>query len=179
MLLYSLAGKFRHRDRMLKMIEWKGNETVLDVGTGRGLLMIGAAKNLTTGKSVGIDIWKAEDLSKNKMENTILNAELEGVRDKIEVKNDDATKMSFPDETFDVVMSNLCIHNIYSLDGRRKACSEIVRVLKKGGTGIISDYRHMKEYKKNFEKAGLKTEFYPANYFFTFPPLGILKIKKQ
>src|SRR5215831_577793 len=43
-LLYVKIGKFRHRDRMLDVVPWKGNEHVLDVGTGRGLLMIGAAK---------------------------------------------------------------------------------------------------------------------------------------
>ena len=44
MLVYSKWGKFRHRDRMLNMIAWRGDEHVLDVGTGRGLLIIGAAK---------------------------------------------------------------------------------------------------------------------------------------
>jgi len=34
---------------------------VLDVGCGRGLLLIGAARRLTTGKAVGVDIWQAED----------------------------------------------------------------------------------------------------------------------
>jgi arsenite methyltransferase len=37
-------------------------ENVLDVGTGQGLLMNGAAKHLTTGKSIGIDIWISKDL---------------------------------------------------------------------------------------------------------------------
>ena len=65
MLAYSLAGKYKHRDRMLNMITWTGKEQVLDIGTGKGLLMIGAAKRLTTGKSIGIDIWNAEDLTGN------------------------------------------------------------------------------------------------------------------
>ena len=48
MLIYALAGKFRHRERMLAKVAWNGSEQVLDVGTGRGLLLIGAAKRLTS-----------------------------------------------------------------------------------------------------------------------------------
>jgi hypothetical protein len=35
-LLYVKVGKFRHRDYMLGMHTWKGDEQVLDVGCGRG-----------------------------------------------------------------------------------------------------------------------------------------------
>ena len=178
MLLYSVYGKLKHRDRILNLIDWKGNEMVLDVGTGRGLLMIGAAKRLTTGKSIGIDIWNMEDLTKNTMENTMDNAVLEGVNDKVEIKNDNATNMSFADNTFDVVISNLCLHNIYNIEERKQACNEIARVLKTGGIGIISDFKHMRENKNNFIEAGLQTEVLPGSYFTTFPPLAILKIKK-
>ena len=178
MLLYSVYGKLKHRDRILNMIDWKGSEMVLDVGTGRGLLAIGAAKRLTTGKSTGIDIWNMEDLTKNKIENTIDNAVFAGVKDKVEIKNENATSMSFADNTFDIVISNLCLHNIYNMQDRKKACNEICRVLKKGGIGIISDFRHIKEYKNNFLQSGLQTEILPASYFTTFPPLAILKINK-
>lgn len=178
MLIYSIYGKRKHRDRMLNLVNWKGNETVLDIGTGRGLYMIGAAKKLTTGKSTGIDIWNAEDLTKNSMENTINNAILEGVKDKVEVKNENAMNMSFPDNTFDLIFSNQCLHNMYNAEDRKKACNEISRVLKNGGTGIISDFRHMKEYKNNFVQSGLKAEMLPASYLTTYPPLPILKIQK-
>src|SRR5579885_2484667 len=43
MLVYAKYGKFRHRDRMLGYVSWRGDEQVLDVGTGRGLLLVGAA----------------------------------------------------------------------------------------------------------------------------------------
>jgi arsenite methyltransferase len=112
MIIYAKHGKFLHRDRMLGMLNWKGDEQVLDVGAGRGLLMIGAAKKLTTGKAVGIDIWSTKDLSGNAMEKTLRNADLEGVRNKIDVQSGDASAMKFPDASFDVVVSNLCIHNI-------------------------------------------------------------------
>jgi SAM-dependent methyltransferase len=119
MLLYAKVGKFYHRDQMLARIIWTGHETVLDVGTGRGLLMIGAARKLTTGKAVGIDVWSKTDLSGNSLEKTKLNVNLAGVSARVEVKNDDATALTFPDASFDVVLSNLCIHNVPTRGGPR------------------------------------------------------------
>src|SRR5438552_9399431 len=53
MLWGSLHGKRLVRDWMLRRIPWRGDERVLDVGCGRGLMMIGAAERLTTGRAVG------------------------------------------------------------------------------------------------------------------------------
>jgi arsenite methyltransferase len=178
MILYSKWGKFRHRDRMLKMIDWKGSENVLDVGTGRGLLMLAAAKHLTTGKSVGIDIWSAKDLSGNTMEATIRNAELEGVRERIEVQNGDATAMRFADDSFDVILSNVCIHNIPTRKARDRACSEIARVLKPGGTALISDFIHTADYVKAFRAAGTVASRTGMDFLFTFPWLRIVEVHK-
>jgi ubiquinone/menaquinone biosynthesis C-methylase UbiE len=178
MVLYAKFGKFRHRDRMLNLVSWRGDEQVLDVGTGRGLLMIGAAKRLNSGKAIGIDIWNEADLSGNKKENTLKNAELEGVASKIEIKDEDARKMSFADETFDVVLSNLCLHNIPDKEGRRQACREIARVLKPNGIAVLSDFKSNKLYESVFKDLGLKTKLSYQSIFDTFPPLRTLKVNK-
>ena len=178
MILYAKAGKFRHRDRMLAMVDWKGNESVLDVGTGRGLLMIGAARKLTTGRAVGIDIWSTTDLSGNSMENALSNAEVEGVRERVEVQNVDATAMKFPDNHFDVVLSNLCLHNIPTREARDKACREIARVLKPGGKAIISDYKNAGQYAEVLKSAGAVRRRGPY-LFDTFPPLRIVQVEKR
>lgn len=178
MVIYAKHGKFLHRDRMLRRVDWKGNESVLDVGTGRGLLMIGAAKKLTTGKSVGIDIWSTKDLSGNAMEKTLQNADLEGVRNKVEVQSGDASAMKFPDASFDVVVSNLCIHNIPTREGRNQACREIVRVLKPGGKAIISDFIKTGDYVKAFNSAGAVTSRTGLDFLRTFPPLRIIEVRK-
>lgn len=155
--LYIKVEKFRHRNRMLNMLQWRGDEHVLDIGTGKGLLMIGAAKRLSSGRSIGIDIWNKSDLSGNSGEAALRNAELEAVKDKVEIINADAQNMPFPENSFDYILSNLCIHNIKSKSGRVMACREIVRILKPGGTALISDFMHTREYEKEFRKLGLET----------------------
>ena len=178
MLVYAKVGKYRHRDRMLKMVNWQGNEAVLDVGTGRGLLMIAAAKKLTTGRSVGIDIWSKDDLSGNSLENTLRNAELEGVRDRVKVEDGDATAMKFADSTFDVVLSNLCLHNISKSEARTDACREILRVLKPGGKAVISDFKNTAAYVGAFQSAGARTTRSGMYLLDTFPPLRIVIVEK-
>jgi SAM-dependent methyltransferase len=173
MLWYALWGKFKHRERMLGLYRWRGNESVLDVGTGRGLLLVGAARRLTTGNAVGLDIWNKADLSGNARDLTECNLQIEGVSERCSLVSESADHMSFKDGSFDVVLSNLCLHNIYDRAARRQACLEIVRVLRPGGTAVISDYKLTREYARIFTEAGLAVQRYPANWLTTFPPLAI------
>ncbi|WP_211178462.1 class I SAM-dependent methyltransferase [Brasilonema octagenarum] len=155
MAIYGLRGKFNIRDLMLNMIAWRGDEQVLDVGTGRGLLAIGAAKCLSSGKAIGIDIWRAQDLSGNTMENTLRNVALEGMQGKVELKKEDIRSTSFADQSFDVILSLLCLHNIEDEKERDVACHEIARILKPGGTVLIADYIPTGGYAKALAAAGL------------------------
>ncbi len=178
MLLYAEWGKFRQRDRMLAMVPWTGAEIVLDVGTGRGLLAIGAAKRLRTGTAVGIDVWSTRDLTGNSADAFLANAEAEGVAERVEVRNADAREMPFPDASFDVVLSNLCLHNIADPAGRAHACGEIARVLKPGGVALVSDFRRTGDYARAFEAAGLAVTRTPWRPFDTFPPLRVVRAGK-
>lgn len=178
MLVYAKSGKFKHRDRMLNLYDWTGNENVLDVGTGLGLLMIGAAKKLTTGKSIGIDIWNAEDLSNNNLQQTKQNTIAENVADRTEILSQNILQTTFADNSFDVVLSNLCLHNIYNKSERETACKEIFRILKVNGVAIISDFKHTKEYQEVFKEAGMSVEKTGTYYLDTFPPLTIIRARK-
>ena len=177
MVLYAKWGKFRHRDMMLDMLHWRGDERVLDVGTGRGLLLIGAARRLKTGTATGIDIWSTKDLSGNSLEHTQANVDIEGVKDRVDLKSDDARKLSFPDTSFDVILSNLCIHNIPDAQGRAQACREIARVLKPGGTALISDFINTGAYQRTLASCGLKVSRTGLNPF-TFPWLRVVRAEK-
>jgi SAM-dependent methyltransferase len=179
MIFYSRSGKFHQRDRMLAMINWRGDEQVLDVGAGRGLLLIGAAHKLTAGgKATGIDIWSAKDLSGNKPAAAIENAEIEGVRDRVQVETGDASAMQFSDATFDVVLSNFCLHNIPSREGRDRACREIVRVLKPGGKALICDFIRTSQYANVFREAGAEVHRTGWGFLLRWPQLRVVEVTK-
>ncbi len=157
MLWSSKVGKARRREKLLDHLTWTGRENVLDVGCGRGNMLVGAAKRLTNGgKATGIDIWQAEDLSGNRPEATLENARREGVADRVEVKTADMRQLPFPDGAIDVVVSCAAIHNIYSADERAKAIREIARVLAPGGQALIDDIRHVGEYASTLASSGCR-----------------------
>jgi ubiquinone/menaquinone biosynthesis C-methylase UbiE len=154
MVWYSRVSKLRARERLLDLIAWRGDEHVLDVGCGRGLILVGAARRLTSGEATGIDIWQGQDLSDNRPEAALENARREGVADRVEVKDGDARKIPFPDGSFDVVVSSMAIHNIPTLPERLQAIREIVRVLKPGGRVVVSDIQSTGDYAAVLRESG-------------------------
>jgi arsenite methyltransferase len=178
-ILYVKFGKFRHRDTMLSLHQWRGDEQVLDVGCGRGLLLAGAAKLLNAnGQATGIDIWSTHDMGGNSEAATRHNLELEGLSERCTLLGLPAQAMNFPDGTFDVILSNLCLHNIYDRKLRGQALQQIVRVLKPGGTAILSDYKLTGSYAKQLREAGLTVARQWGNPLYTFPPLRIVVARK-
>jgi arsenite methyltransferase len=169
MLASSFYGKFRARDRLLDRLRLCGDETVLDVGCGHGLLLIAAAKRLPRGRSVGIDLWSQVDQGDNSREATLKNARLENVADRVEVRDGDMRKLPFPDASVDAVVANLAIHNISSRDGRREAIAEIVRVLKPGGQVALMDFKHVGQYVKDLQSYGIPDARRSGLSFWIFP----------
>lgn len=156
MVYASRIGKLKRREWLLGQLSWTGTERVLDVGCGRGLLLVAAARRLTSGSAVGIDIWRTEDLTGNRPEATLANAVIEGVAERVTVETGDMRQMPFPDATFDRVVSSYAIHNIEEVAGRKRAIEEISRVLKPGGSAMIDDIRHYEEYRQVFASCGVE-----------------------
>lgn len=181
-LLYVKFGKFRHRDFMLGMHEWRGNERVLDVGCGRGLLLAAAAKRIAaqkgTGHATGIDIWSTTDMAANSAAATERNLELEGIAQICTLVSKPAQEMPFDNGAFDLVVSNLCLHNIYDRSTRRQAIEQIARVLKPGGMAILSDYKLTGEYAEQLRELGFAVEKRRGSFITTFPPLTVVLARK-
>src|SRR5262245_17702500 len=138
---FTLRGKFVVWAGLLDRLGLRGDERILDLGCGRGAVLLMAAQHLTTGRAVGVDLWRTYDQSGNSAEATQRNAVAEGVADRVDLHTGDITALPFEDSSFDVVLSSFSIHNISGRVGREKAISEAVRVLHPGGRLVITDVR--------------------------------------
>lgn len=129
----------------------------LDVGCGSGALTIACAKRNPQGTMVGIDRW-GKDYASFSLPLCEKNAMAEGVIN-TEFQRGDATKLDFPDESFDAVTSNYVYHNITGAD-KQKLLLETLRVLKKGGVFAIHDlmsparYGDMEEFARQLKAQG-------------------------
>jgi arsenite methyltransferase len=148
MIWSSRVGKLRMRDRLLDALELTGNEKVLDAGCGRGLMTIGAAKRLKSGRVIGVDVWNPQDLSGNSADAAKANAKVEGVADHVRFENCDLRKLVFPENNFDVVLSAGAIHHLSECDWQDQAVREMFRVLRPGGRILIFDAFHTGRYAK-------------------------------
>lgn len=151
-------GKFAVWAGILDGLRLRGDETLLDLGCGRGAVLCAAAKRLPRGHAIGVDLWQA-DQTGNSAAATQANAVLEDVADRIELHTADMTALPLADGSVDVIVSNLAIHNIPTRDGRRRALTEAVRVLRPGGRLAIADLREIRGHAAYLREIGWRTVY--------------------
>ena len=143
-VFYIIGGIMEQVHRVvLSHLDYDGQEKILEVGCGSGALIIRAALTWSKAKVIGIDYWGAVyTYSKALCEK---NAVSEGVASRCVFQHGDAKQLDFPDESFDVVISNYVYHNITGKD-KQQLLLETLRVLKKGGTFAIHDLMSPRRY---------------------------------
>lgn len=151
---FSRRGKFEVWARILAGLDLRGSEQVLDLGCGRGAVLLASAKLVPHGRVVGVDIWRP-DQTGNSEEATLRNAELEGVADRVELHTRDMTDLEFADASFDLIVSSLAIHNLPGMASRLAAIDEAARVLRPGGRVAIADVAFTRAYAGRLRELGL------------------------
>ncbi|HKC89777.1 MAG TPA: class I SAM-dependent methyltransferase [Candidatus Limnocylindria bacterium] len=154
-LYASRVGKFAVWRELLLSLHLQGDEHAVDIGCGRGAVLLMAAKLVPRGRAAGIDLWKTSDQSGNALEVTGRNAELERVADRVDLRTGDMRALPFEDDSFDLVLSSLAIHNIPDAAGRAKAIDEALRVLRPGGRIVIVDINATREYATGLRERGM------------------------
>ncbi len=154
-LYASRRGKFVVWAELLNQLGLRGDEQALDLGCGRGAVLLMAAQHLTTGRAVGVDLWSSKDQSGNTAEATRRNAVAEGVADQVELHTADMTALPFEPNRFDLILSSIAIHNIKGRAGRDRAIEEAVRVLRPGGRLLIADIWATSRYRARLAELGM------------------------
>lgn len=134
---------------LISKLNLSGSERIIDVGSGRGLYAIEAAKKLDRGNVVAIDVWdplavsqlqfqhKLSQPTGNKLENAVHNAELSGVKSKITFINMDANHIEFDAQTFDIAICGFVLGHLKQ--HRTQAIKEVFRILKPDGKLVLVD----------------------------------------
>lgn len=149
----SRYGKRQLLRSMVEALRLRGDEHVLDVGCGRGMLLLELARHLPQGSATGIDLWSRRDQSGNAAGATLRNATLAGVADRVRIETGDMRRLPWPDAHFDAVTASLAIHNLPTRTDREQAVREMVRVLKPGGRIALLDFRHTADYVRTLRNA--------------------------
>ena len=125
------------RSLVLEHLAWDGHGQALDIGCGNGALTIALAKKYPQASVVGIDYWGENwDYSQSISER---NAQVERVAQRVTFQKASASKLPFPDEYFDVSVSNLTFHEVADATDKRAVLREALRVVKKGGAFAFQD----------------------------------------
>ncbi|MDG3015120.1 class I SAM-dependent methyltransferase [Speluncibacter jeojiensis] len=143
----SLRGKRRAWRQQLDELDLQPGCRVLDLGCGRGAVLMALAHRIAPpGRAVGVDLWHNIDQFGNAPAAAEHNAEVEGVEDRVQLCTGDITALPFADDSFDLIVSSLAIHNIAAPQDRTTAVREAVRVLRPGGTLAIMDLSFARRY---------------------------------
>jgi SAM-dependent methyltransferase len=122
---------------LLDHVEWDGHGKALDIGCGSGAVTILLAQKYPNANVTGMDSWgKQWGYSEARCES---NATIEGVGDRVTFRQGSAASVPFPDESFDLVVSNLTFHEVKEARDKRQLLHEALRVTKKGGVFAFQD----------------------------------------
>jgi arsenite methyltransferase len=114
-----------------KIDQIQSGQTVVDIGSGAGMDLLLAAKKVgPSGRAIGVDMTEAM------RHKTLTSAEAAGLADIVQVLDGDAESLPLEDAATDVVISNGVLN---LATDKRKAFSEIMRILRPGGRLLLAD----------------------------------------
>ncbi|KQC32017.1 ubiquinone biosynthesis methyltransferase UbiE [Nonlabens sp. YIK11] len=126
--MISLGLDQKWRDNVVDMVAAHQPDTIMDIATGTGDLVIKMAEKTKASRLVGLDI------SSGMLEVGKIKVKQQQLDDRIEMVLGDSENLQFEDHTFDAITVSYGVRNFEDLE---KGLSEILRVLKPNGILVI------------------------------------------
>jgi arsenite methyltransferase len=174
----SRLGKPRELTKMISNLPWGGDEVILDLGCGRGLATVMAAKKLKTGQAVGFDLWSKSRISGNDPQSVLANAAREKVESRTSAVKGSSVHLPFVDGSVGVILSGVAVHNLAPRKQRKDLFIEMNRVLKDGGRIGILDAGNGGEYSTLLKELGMTDVEMHRLRFSSFPPFHVVLARK-
>ncbi len=112
----------------LSHFNWRGNETVLDIGCGGGANLKRMSDCVTTGHLTGVDYSETSVQTSRQTSEEAIKA------GKMDVCQGSVEKLPFADDSFDKITT---VESFYFWPDPPENLKEVSRVLKKGGTFLL------------------------------------------
>lgn len=127
--LFGFGSKLN--SKVIDLLKLSPYEEVLDIGCGTGSLLIMIKRKYSNVEVTGIDAdEKILKIAEKKIKENNLN---------IKLVITSASKLPFPNSSFDVIVSTLVFHHLPT-EVKKKALEEAYRVLKKNGRFLLVDF---------------------------------------
>ena len=129
---------------ILEQVPLRRGQTIVDIGAGTGFLTVELAQRSAAARVIAVDPW-AEAMA-------VLRRKVDYLKlSNVELVVSDASKLDLPDESVDLVVSNLGINNF---DNAALVLAECHRVLRPGGRLLLSTnlVGHMAEFYATFRE---------------------------
>jgi arsenite methyltransferase len=129
---------------ILEHVPLRRGQTIVDIGAGTGFLTVELAQRSAAARVIAVDPW-AEGME-------VLRRKVDYLKlPNVELVISDASKLDLPDDSVDLVVSNLGINNF---DNAATVLTESYRVLRPGGRLLLSTnlVGHMAEFYAAFRE---------------------------
>lgn len=131
-------------DLILQSLGTTVTGTILDIGSGNGVLAVKLAMQQPGVEVEGTDYWGDDwEYSKSVCEQNARTAQVGG---RVHFEKGDAAALRFADQTFDGAISNLTFHEVKSVADKRLVLAEALRVVKAEGHFAFVDYFYDAKY---------------------------------